>query len=167
MSFEQASNVEYSVTSGDELGHYLQNYAPLNMLVAYGEWPGKPMKVYVEDKMARIKRVLEKEDPAKQAYDKLLNCNMSLNSIMEYLNEHNKSYGSLAEGEGDLENALYDIRETYNELLLGSLIVDEIPPIPAGSETYNRLIEIYGPLLENYPSASGRLQLLHAIFSST
>jgi len=72
----------------------------------------------------------------------------------------------LVEGEGDIENALYSIREAYNELK-GSLIVSDIPPIHFGSETYNRLVEIYGSLLENYPTVSSRLQLLHAILSST
>jgi len=38
-----------------------------------------------------------------------------------------------------------------------------IPPIPVGSRLYNELIETYGPLLENYPSVSGRIQLLYAI----
>ncbi|OYT54979.1 MAG: hypothetical protein B6U76_06865, partial [Desulfurococcales archaeon ex4484_217_2] len=166
MSFEQASDIEYSVAFGDGLEHYLQNYTPSNIVVAYGKRSGEPMKMYVEDKMAAIKRVLGEESSAEQAYDKLLKCNMSLNSIMEYLGEHGKSYGSLAEGEGELEDALYGIREAYNDLL-GSLIIGEIPPIPLGSETYNRLVELYGPLLEEYPSTSGRLQLLHAIFSST
>jgi len=166
LSSEPMDNVLYDTIPGSGLEQYIQSYSLPNINVAYGEWSGKPMETYVEDKMASIKSVFEMEELGKNAYDKLVNTDMSLNSIMDYLREHGKSYSSLVEGEGDIENALYSIREAYDELK-GSLIVSVIPPIHFGSETYNRLVEIYGPLLENYPMVSGRLQLLHAIFSST
>ena len=169
MSLDPVVSVEYNVISGDPLRQYftVQSYSLENVSIAYSIWSGKPLKqYYVEDRMAAIREVLEMEKPAKEAYDKLASMNMSLNSIIQYLDEHNKTYDSLSGDEGYVEAAVHGIKEAYSELK-GSLIATDIPPIPLGSETYNRLVELYGPLLEEYPSTSGRLQLLHAIFSST
>lgn len=149
MSLDPVVSVEYNVISGDPLRQHftVQSYSLENVSVAYSVWSGESLRQYVEDKMAAIKEVLEMEKPAKEAYDKLASMNMSLNSIIQYLDGHNKTYDSLSGDEGYVEAAVHGIKEAYSGLK-GSLIVTDIPLIPAGSEAYNRLVELYGPLLE-------------------
>ena len=116
--------------------------------------------------MEDVKRVLEMEEPGEEAYGKLLETNMSLSSALDYLENNNKTYFGLEKGEGGLEDILCNIRDAYKNFRK-TLILTEIPAIPKGSNIYNRLIELYEPLLEKYPTISGRIQLLHAILSST
>ncbi len=143
----------------------VRSYGSVNVKLALGE-PFRSLRTYIEERMASIIEVLKKEKPAFSILGNLSSLNMSFEDIGEYLREHGKSYFNIGEGEGSVGKVLSAVREVY-EKFKGSLIVSDIPPIPAGSPIYNRLIELYGPMLEKYPSVSGRLQLIHAILSST
>ncbi len=65
LSLEPMDNVLYDTIPGSELEQYIQSYSLPSVNVAYGEWSGKPMETYVEDKMASIKRVLKWRNPAR------------------------------------------------------------------------------------------------------
>jgi len=53
--------------------------------------------------MEDVKEVLEMEEPAEEAYGKLLKMNMSLSSVLDYLENNNKTYSGLEKGEGGLK----------------------------------------------------------------
>jgi len=71
--------------------------------------------------------------------------------------------GSNNEELAGIANLAYKTNDANMKFHSRGLIVRNISPIPAGSEAYSRLIEIYGSQLEMYLAISGRLQLLYVM----
>ena len=146
---EISGNGKYAVIATGEIDSVF--YLPVEYVP-----PSKPSKNIFEE----IRRVLNIENETVGSLENLENLNASLDDLSKYISEGNYTYPfSEADSEGKVLNGLH---EAYM-YLKGLLIVKDIPPIPVGSDTYNELVSEYGSLLENYPSISGRLQLLYAI----
>jgi len=120
------------------------------------EKPKLPSKM---EEIQHIKELEKEVMPKIETFEKL---GMNLKEIYNILAQTNMTYPFEIEGNENLSKALNELYEAYN-YLKGKTIVEDIPPIPVGSEVYNRLVAEYGPMLENYPTLSGRIQLLNAI----
>ncbi len=80
--------------------------------------------------------------------------NMTKDNYKEFLGELGDS--------GEVAEVLNALEVACSKLHSEALISNNIPKI--SSEAFQKLIELYGQYLENYPTVSGRLQLLYAMF---
>ncbi len=115
---------------------------------------------YGRDRWEAIKRVHDTEDEIIDALNDLDELGMSLEELSDFISEGGYTYPFTEDG--DIANVLNGLYEAYM-YLRSKIITSDIPPIPVGSELYNELVSEYGLLLEDYPTVSGRIQLLYAI----
>lgn len=115
--------------------------------------PWNPLNLLLKRKMEEIKGIISKEE---NAVPDFVNVSDKLAGVIDKL--LSKENATLS---ANVKNTIGPLKETYGKLELLGLIKTDVPKI--NRETIATLREIYGNALENYPTISGRIQLLYAM----
>ena len=174
-------DINYLITSLNESGApplyieplstmpFTDAYEEEHFLVTRGHYGLLPPQPKPKDRWEAIQNVINAENDILEWLNNEVNMSKySVNGILRVMRENNMTKDNYKEfigeaGEsGEIAETLNTLEKVRSKLYGEALISRDIPKI--SSEAVQKLIELYGQYLENYPTVSGRLQLLYAMF---
>jgi len=171
-------DISYLITSLNESGAPLLYIEPLSTMPFADAYEGEHFLVTrgyygllpkIRDRWEDIRNVINIENDVLSWLNNEVNMSRySVDGISKIMNENNMTKDNYKEfleksgASGEIAKELNAIEKAYFKLHSKSLVSRGIPRI--SSEATQKLIELYGQYLEKYPTVSGRLQLLYAIF---
>jgi len=174
-------DISYLITSLNESGApplyieplstmpFTDAYEEEHFLVTRGHYGLLPPQPKPKDRWEAIQNVINAENDILEWLNNEVNMSKySVNGILRIMRENNMTKDNYKEfigeaGEsGEIAETLNTLEKVRSKLYGEALISRDIPKI--SSEAVQKLIELYGQYLENYPTVSGRLQLLYAMF---